>query len=154
MPAPFRFDRRFQLAATPEALWLTLERTDDYPTWWSWLRELEGGELREGAVARCAVQGPLPYTLRFEITVERVVAHQRIHTQVSGDLDGPARLEIEPGPGGSTARLAWSLELQDSLLRPLSWVARPAMVWAHDRVIEMGLRDFERRALNGSGSVA
>jgi hypothetical protein len=33
----------------------------------------------------------------------------------------------------------------------LSLVARPVMEWAHDRVIEVGLRDFERRALNGSG---
>jgi uncharacterized protein YndB with AHSA1/START domain len=152
MPAPFRFDRRFDLAATPQELWSTLQRTDEYPGWWSWLRQLDGGELREGAVARCAVQGPLLYTLRFEIVVERVVRHERVETRVRGDLDGPARLEIEPESGGSVARLAWRLDLRDSFLRPLSRVARPAMEWAHDRVIEVGLRDFERRALNGSGS--
>lgn len=151
MPAPFHFDRRFDLAATPDALWTTLQRTDEYPEWWSWLRKLDGGELREGAVARCAVQGPLLYTLHFEIVVQRVVRHERVETRVRGDLDGPARLEIEPGSGGSSARLVWSLELRDSLLRPLSLVARPVMEWAHDRVIEVGLRDFERRALNGSG---
>jgi hypothetical protein len=93
----------------------------------------------------------LLYTLRFEIVVERVVRHERVETRVRGDLDGPARLEIEPGSGGSLARLAWSLDLRDSFLRPLSRVARPVMEWAHDRVIEVGLRDFERRALNGSG---
>ena len=43
MPAPFRFDRRFDLAATPDDLWHTLNRTDEYPEWWSWLREIEGG---------------------------------------------------------------------------------------------------------------
>ncbi|MEX0664885.1 MAG: SRPBCC family protein [Acidimicrobiia bacterium] len=150
MPAPFTFDRRFDLRATPEQLWDVLQQTEHYPTWWSWLRELDGGELREGAVARCAVQGPLPYRLRFEITVERVIAHEQVQTRVSGDLQGPARLEIDPGPTGSSARLAWSLDLRDSLLRPLSFVARPAMMWAHDRVIEVGLREFERRALNGS----
>lgn len=147
MPTPFRFDRRFDLGATPDALWHTLSRTDEYPAWWSWLRELEGGALREGAVARCVVQGPLPYQLRLEIEVERVVPSERIDTHVRGDLDGPARLEIAPAPDGSTARLTWSLELRDTLLRPLSLVARPAMMWAHDRVIVTGLREFERRAL-------
>jgi hypothetical protein len=58
---------------------------------------------------------------------------------------------VEPASDGSVARLVWSLELRDSFLRPLSFIARPAMVWAHDRVIELGLRDFERRALNGMG---
>jgi hypothetical protein len=36
-------------------------------------------------------------------------------------------------------------DLRASLLRPL------ALVWTHDRVIEMGFREFERRALNGAG---
>lgn len=152
MPAPFDFDRRFDLRATPEQLWGVLQQTERYPVWWSWLRELEGGELREGAVARVLVQAPLPYKLRLEINVERVVTHELVDTQVRGDLHGPARLEVEETAEGCTARLVWSLELRDSLLRPLSLVARPAMVWAHDRVIEIGFREFERRALNGSGA--
>ena len=150
MPEPFRFDRSFELDATPDELWSALSATDRYPEWWSWLRVMEGGELREGSIARCVVRAPLPYTLRFDVGVEGVVAGQLVDTQVRGDLDGPARLEIEPRTGGCTARLVWSLHLRDSLLRPLAVVARPAMTWAHDRVIEMGLRQFERHALNGS----
>lgn len=149
MPSPFRFDRAFELDASPEQLWAVLGRTDEYPAWWPWLKTLEGGDLREGAVARCVVRAPLPYTLRFGVAVERIVLHEVISTMVRGDLEGPARLDIEARAGGCTARLAWVLELRDTLLRPLSMFARPAMVWAHDRVIEMGLRDFERRALNG-----
>ena len=149
MPEPFRFDRRFELAATPDALWDVLARTDEYPQWWSWLRALEGGELREGAVAKCLVRAPLPYTLRFDVEVQRVLPKELVETTVRGDLDGPARLELSPSAGGCSARLHWSLQLRDTFLRPLSFIARPAMVWAHDRVIEMGLRDFERRALDG-----
>ncbi|MSO78528.1 MAG: hypothetical protein EXQ79_02865 [Acidimicrobiia bacterium] len=151
MPAPFTFDRRFGLAATPEQLWAVLQQTEQYPVWWSWLRELEGGELREGAVARVLVQAPLPYKLRMDITVEHVVPQRSVDTHVRGDLQGPARLEVDATPGGCTARLIWSLKLRDSVLRPLSFIARPAMVWAHDRVIEIGLREFERRALGGAG---
>ena len=152
MPSPFRFDRAFDLEASPEQLWAVLERTEKYPAWWSWLKTLDVGDLREGAVARCVVRAPLPYTLRFEVVVQRVVPRETISTIVRGDLEGPARLDVEATSGGSSARLTWELELRDSLLRTLSMFTRPAMVWAHDRVIEMGLRDFERRALDGRAS--
>jgi predicted DNA repair protein MutK len=47
----------------------------------------------------------------------------------------------------SQARLAWSLELQSPLLRTLAFVGRPAMAWAHDRIVERGLVQFEGHAL-------
>jgi hypothetical protein len=151
VPAPFRYDRRFDFDVAPGVLWDTLRRTDEYSTWWPWLRDLEGGGLQEGAVVHCVVQAPLPYALRFDVVVQRVVPHHRVETVVRGDLDGPALLEIAPYGDGSTARLEWTLELRDRVLRPLSSLARPAMVWAHDRVIEVGLREFERRVLDGHG---
>ena len=150
MPAPFRFDRSFDLDATPAELWRALAATDRYPEWWSWLRVLEGAELREGTVAQCVVRAPIPYTLEFEVAVQRVVPHEVIDTHVHGDLEGPARLEISPRPQGCAARLAWTLEMRDALLRPFSVLARPVLMWAHDRLIATGLRDFERRALNGT----
>jgi uncharacterized protein YndB with AHSA1/START domain len=148
---PFRYDRSFEFDVAPRDLWSVLTQTDRYPEWWPWLRDFDRAEIEAGAVASCVVQGPLPYTLRFEVVVESVVPEERVATQVRGDLSGPAVLELTERPGGSSARLQWSLELRDRLLRPLSRVARPAMVWAHDRVIEIGLREFERVALNGDG---
>jgi len=151
MPEPFRFDRHFDLDADRPAVWRALERPDRYPTWWSWLRSLEGGDLREGAVARCVVRAPLPYTLRFDVVVDRVVREELVETHVRGDLEGPARLELAPRDGGCTARLVWTLDLRDTFLRPLSIVTRPAMAWAHDRVVALGLRQFERAALDRPG---
>lgn len=152
MSAPFRYDQRFALAVDPDTLWGILERTDDYVDWWSWLQSLEGGGLREGDEARCVVRAPLPYSLRFTVHVQEVVAVERVLTRVDGDLVGPARLEITPTPAGCEARLAWELELRDPWLRPLARVTRPAMQWAHDRVVEVGLTDFRRRAIDGRAS--
>jgi uncharacterized protein YndB with AHSA1/START domain len=147
VPAPFRFDRRFDFAIAPDELWSTIVQTKRYPEWWSWLREFEG-ELEEGATARCVIRAPLPYSLRFTIEVTRVVAEELVETRVHGDLEGPASLELTArGDRGSVARLQWELELRDRLLRPVALLGRPAMVWAHDRIVEVGLREFERRAL-------
>jgi hypothetical protein len=147
--APFHYDRRFRLDVPPDALWALLEGTDRYVEWWSWLQTLDGGGLRRGDVAECVVRAPLPYSLRFTVRVEDVVPRASVATRVEGDLEGPARLEITAVPGGCEARLAWELHLRDRVLRPLSGVARPAMRWAHDRVVETGLSEFRRRAIDG-----
>jgi hypothetical protein len=151
MPAPFRYDRRFGLAITPGELWSLLEQTDAYVDWWSWLHSLDGGGLSVGDAARCVVRAPLPYSLRFTVHVEEVVATSKVVTRVEGDLVGPARLEIEPTDAGCDARLAWLLELRDPVLRPLAALTRPAMQWAHDRVVDVGLAEFRRRAIDGHG---
>ena len=150
MAAPFRFDRSFELAATPDELWRALAQTDRYAEWWSWLRTFDAPGLHEGTVANCVVQAPLPYSLRFAVTVGQVVPNELVDTMVTGDLEGPARLEVMASSGGSTARLVWSLELRDTMLRSFATLARPAMVWAHDRVVASGLRQFERGAVDPS----
>jgi hypothetical protein len=150
---PFRFDRAWSFAVSPDELWTTLEQTDHYREWWPWLREFHvkgsraGDGLVTGAVASLLIQAPLPYQLRCTIHVDEAVTAQKLVTRVSGDLQGPARLELSATPGGTEARLAWTLNVRSALLRPLATVARPALSWAHDRIVERGLAQFEERAL-------
>jgi hypothetical protein len=145
--APFRFDRTWWFPVSPEQLWAVLNRVDQYPSWWSWLRELENDGFETGSSAYCVIQSPLPYALRCTIHVDEMQAPEAIVTTVSGDLRGPARLEVGRVADGCTARLVWSLTPGTPLLRNLARVGRPAMVWAHDRVVAMGVDQFRRRAL-------
>lgn len=149
MPTPFRFDRAWEFALAPDDLWATLEQTHRYPEWWPWLRDftLDGDGLGDGSRARLVIQAPLPYQLRCRIAVTESLPARRLVTEVSGDLLGPARLELHPAPAGTVARLAWSLEVRSPRLRPLATVVRPALAWAHDRIVESGLRQFEQHAL-------
>jgi len=147
VPAAFDYDRRFEFAVSPEAFWQTVSRTQSYPVWWTWLREFESDGLHSGSHSECVIRAPLPYALRITIDVERAVAPERVETRVSGDLDGPARLEISPTPSGCAARLVWSLELCEPWLARLARFTRPVLTWAHDRVITSGVRQFERVAL-------
>jgi uncharacterized protein YndB with AHSA1/START domain len=150
MTTPFAFDRAWEFAVGPEALWSTLARTDSYREWWPWLRELrvEGDGLVAGNAAHVLIQAPLPYQLRCSVHIDEAVPAQRLVATVTGDLAGPARLELEPNPHGTTARLVWELSVTSPLLRPLSTVARPALAWAHDRIVERGLAQFETYALD------
>jgi Polyketide cyclase / dehydrase and lipid transport len=155
VPSPFRFDRAWYFGVTPDELWSTLAQTDRYREWWPWLRSFaidgEDGDdvdaLATGRVAKVVIQAPLPYQLHCTIRVDDAVRDERLVTTVDGDLRGPARLELRPVDGGTEARLAWSFDLQAPLLRTLAFLGRPAMAWAHDRIVERGLTQFEGHAL-------
>lgn len=147
MPAAFQYDRRFEFAVSPEEFWQTVSKTDSYPDWWSWLRDFESDGLYPGSHTECVIRAPLPYALRVTIDVERVVRPERVETRVSGDLEGPARMEVSPTTSGCAARLLWSLELREPWLARLARFTRPVLSWAHDRVITSGVREFERVAL-------
>ena len=142
----FRFDGRWTFPVPPGELWEAFSRTDRFREWWPWLQVLEGGGLVEGTTARCVVRAPLLYSLRFDVAVLEVVPERLVSTRVSGDLRGPARLEVQDHTDGSEARLTWEVDLVAPPLRAASRVARPVMEWGHDRVVEIGLRQF-RRAL-------
>ena len=154
MPPAFDYDRRFEFAVSPETFWETVARTENFPVWWSWLREFESDGLHAGSHTECVIRAPLPYALRVTIDVEQVVRPELVETQVSGDLDGPARLEIVPTAAGCSARLVWSLALCEPWLARLARFTRPVLTWAHDRIITSGVRQFERFALSDADPAA
>lgn len=152
MIAPFTFDRAYVFTLEPDALWKVLDRTDQYPMWWRWLREFDTdgvSGLHEGMQARCVVRGPLPYSLRFAVRIESLTPGRLVETHVSGDLAGPARLELEPVDGGTSARLVWALEIVDPALRATTRTARPLMEWGHNFVVNRGVRAFRQRLSSG-----
>ena len=147
--APFTFDRTWTFDVPPHELWQSLTEVDRYQSWWPWLRRIDTGgrPLEQGTVARCSVRAPLPYALDFTVTVLDAEPARRLVTSVTGDLEGPARLEIAPADDGSTASLIWTVELRAPLLRAASVVARPVMEWGHDWIVDNGVRQFRRKAL-------
>jgi uncharacterized protein YndB with AHSA1/START domain len=145
---PFHFDRTFTFKVAPDELWAVLTRTGDFRRWWPWLREFSGDGLVPGGRSDCVVRAPVPYTLRFTVAVRELRPGQLVDAVVEGDLAGPARLEVGTvAGGGSTARLAWEMELRRPMLRAAARVGRPVMEWGHDWVVQSGVEQFLGRAL-------
>jgi hypothetical protein len=144
-PAPFLFDRSWDFPVDTATFWQTVRATDEYPRWWGWLRSFESDGLEPGAKSEFVVQGALPYKLRFVVAVERVIDERRVEAGVSGDLEGPAALDLETTDDGCRARLRWELEPHEPLLRRLATVSHPLLAWSHDQVIAMGVSQFRRR---------
>jgi uncharacterized protein YndB with AHSA1/START domain len=143
--APFTFDRAWDFPVAPGVFWETVSQTDAYPLWWGWLRTFDSEGLVEGSKTDFVVQGALPYQLHFVVRIEHLVEARRVDTSVRGDLEGPASLELDAAPDGCVARLRWSLEPQEKLLRRLSMISHPLLSWSHDQVVAMGVSQFRRR---------
>ena len=141
-------DQSWDFPVPPGELWNVLSRTQDYRTWFGWLRSMDASDgLAQGATARCVIGPPVPYLLRVTIRVVALVPERTIDTEVEGDLRGPARLEIEEAEGGSRARLVWALSPSRPVLQVAARLARPLMQWGHDWCVDTGVAQFRRRAI-------
>jgi hypothetical protein len=142
---PFAFDRSWHFDVPPDVFWQIVRETDEFPVWWGWLRSFESGGLVAGSTTDFVVQGALPFKLHFVVRIDQVTDEQIVETTVSGDLEGPAMLEITPEADGCRARLQWRLEPQQAFLRRMAIVSHPLLTWSHDQVVAMGVKQFRRR---------
>jgi len=143
-----RSDRLFIFDQPPDRVWEAMGRTSAYTRWWPWLRRLDAAGLVTGDVWSCHIQPPLPYFLRFTITLDEVVPKEFARATVAGDITGTAAFTLAPtGDGGSEGRLVSDLAPASAVLRAFAVVARPLVVWGHDWVLAEGIRQFRARGL-------
>jgi hypothetical protein len=135
-------DRRFRFPPDPEALWATLADVPAYPRWWPWLHGFDGRQLAPGEVWVCAVKPPLPYLLHFRIGIDAVDEGRSVDATISGDIRGRAALTVAPREGGSEVRLRSELAPGQRWLEAVATVARPAVRYGHDWVLDTGARQF------------
>ena len=140
----FSFDRSWNFDLPRDDLWAHLSDTPSFTQWWPWLRAFEPVPLEAGAATRCAIGPPLPYVLTVDLAVRSVVPKEFVEVDVTGDLHGPARLELDDDHGGARARLVWTLEVRRPMLRRAARVGRPVLQWGHDWVVANGVQQFRR----------
>lgn len=149
-----RFDHgaSFWFPVAPSALWDTIERFDQFESWWPWLRSFtaDTAGLVEGNVLHGTVMPPVPYRLCLDVHLQRCHRPHRVEATVAGDVTGPTVLRLEPVGAGTQVDMSWSLTMCSPPLRLGAAVAYPLMRWGHDRVVDMAAAGFGRRALGTS----
>ena len=143
----FDSDRRYRLPVVPTELWAALARVEDYQSWWPWLRGFDATGLAGAEVWHCHVQPPVPYRVRFAVSLDEVVAPHTIRASITGDVVGEARLEIAAHPQGCEARLVSSLRPGNGFLKAVARLAAPVVRFGHDWVLDTGARQFLDRAV-------
>jgi len=148
VPSPFHFARTWGLDLPPHRFWATIARTDDYSSWWPWLREFDADGLREGATWRAGIQSPLPYVLRVQLVLDEVVECERLAASVTGDIAGWATLDLAASGTGSAVDIEWDMRPRSRAMQAAAVLARPLLRWSHEWVLARGLDQFRQRALS------
>jgi hypothetical protein len=122
---------------------------DGYRGWWPWLRRFEvDGGFAPGSTWTCTVQPPLPWSVRFTLTLDEIEAHRLVTAAVSGDIEGTARIDVVDVVGeGAELRLRSELAPTNPLLRQVARFAGPLVRFGHDWVLDTGAAQFRRHAL-------
>ncbi|MGE5291385.1 MAG: SRPBCC family protein [Micromonosporaceae bacterium] len=143
------YSAAFWFPVTPDRLWAIVERFDLFESWWGWLRDFRADDdaLVDGNVLHGTIVPPVPYRLHLKVRLRRCRRPRLIEAAVNGDLSGRAALRLEDAGDGTRVAVAWSLEMRSAPLRVAARVAYPLMRWGHDRVVEMAVSGFRRRAL-------
>lgn|GEM_PF-781809 len=151
-PGAFLSDRRYRFDADRAAVWAAIGSVDRYRSWWPWLRQFQADGLMAGGVWACQIQPPMPYLLRFTVTMDRVEAPSAVEATVGGDVQGTAHLDLwDADDGGCHVRLRSSLVPANAALRTVARVARPVAQFGHRWILDTGARQFRARALAAAG---
>jgi uncharacterized protein YndB with AHSA1/START domain len=142
-----RSDQRHHFDATPDQLWTAMTSTDRFRSWWPWLRRFDASGVARGDVWTATVQPPLPYRVSFDLLLTEVRPPHLVAVDVTGDIEGSARLEVRQNASGSELHFTSELTPTSSLLRTVARLAPPLARYGHEWVLKTGLDQFRSRAL-------
>jgi hypothetical protein len=139
----------FWFPVMPDRLWTTIDRFEEFESWWGWLRDFQADVA--GLVAGNALHGtvvpPVPHRLHLDIWLHHCDRPRSVQAAVDGDVSGHAALRLEDADGGTQVAVTWSLEMRSGPLRVAARFAYPMLRWGHDQVVDMAIAGFRRRAL-------
>jgi Polyketide cyclase / dehydrase and lipid transport len=145
----YRFSGTWTVPAAPEAVAARLVDLERYPSWWREIRAVASlGE--DDALVVC--RSWLPYSLDLHL---RAVSRRLpvLQIDLDGDLVGTARWTLSPDPAGTRMVFDQQVRVTNRLLGLASYVARPLLVWNHDRMMRSCVSGLSRLLVDG-GHVA
>lgn len=132
----------WRLDAPLDAVWDALHGVDRWPGWWRGLEsvvELEkGGPGGIGSLRRFFWKGALPYRLRFDLRATAIEPSTLIAGTATGDLEGAGVWRLSREAGFTVVRYEWSVRATIGWMNALGPLARPLLVWNHDKVMAWG----------------
>lgn len=140
----FDLRTRFHLGAAPERVFDAMIDPRGFLARWSRVSDVEqlvaGDADGVGALHRGSVRAALPYTLTWTMTTVRAERPGLIEWEARGDLEGHGLWRMVPAQSGTEVRFRWQVRTTPAWMNALAPLARPALLWSHDRAMLDGAR--------------
>jgi uncharacterized protein YndB with AHSA1/START domain len=144
----FTFLERWILPAAPEMVFAAVADFELYPKWGrpaylAGSRQGKPGVV--GTTGRLVARGALPYKLKVNCRVTRVVPGRELELTVGGDLEGVQTQIIRPLPDGTSELISdFRCNPRRSLIRALTPLLRPVFFWNHQQAMNPAMAGLAR----------
>jgi hypothetical protein len=134
----YRFRSVWDLSAGPDAVYMVLERAEEYPLWWPQVREVTA---LDALTSTARFRSFLPYDLLVTARAQRRDALGGVlEVGLEGDLEGWARWTLTEGGSGTRAVYEQEVEVTKPLMRRLALPCRPVFLANHAAMMRGGRR--------------
>lgn len=151
----YHFITEWQVAATREQVYRTLEKAERLPEWWPAVyldvQILEkGNDKGIGKVVQLHTKGWLPYTLKWQFRVTEAAFPTGYSLEAWGDFVGTGvwRFEELPGTGLCKVTYDWRISAEKPLLRFLSFLLKPIFAANHHWAMKKGEESLKKELIN------
>jgi uncharacterized protein YndB with AHSA1/START domain len=157
--ASYSIVTEWRLEAPIERVFELLHDANAWPDWWPAVTAVD--EIRPptdrtgaGRVLRYAFKGKLPYTLSFDMTVDRVERPTALGGRATGELDGYGLWTLREEDGATLVRYDWNIRTTRWWMNLLAPLAAGAFKSNHDYVMRTGMSGICRRLGSPGGTCA
>jgi hypothetical protein len=132
--AEYRFLTSWLLDAAREPVWEAIHDVAGWPGWW---RGVESVEDLGDDTYRHVWRSVVPYPVRFDVRVTRVVRPDVIEATATGELAGEGRWRLW-GDGPTLVTYEWNVRTTRPWMNLVAPLARPVFEWNHHAVMRRG----------------
>lgn len=138
----YRFHSRWELPATPEAVYRVLADVPGYPRWWRQVREVRRTSGSEGTLR---FRSLLPYDLNVTARLRRQdPAARHLEAALDGDLVGTLAWRVRAVPGGAQVDFDQEVVVASRVMRLLAVPGRPLFRANHALMMRSGRAGLAR----------
>ena len=143
----YSFISKWQVNASPAEVYDIISDSQELSRWWPAVyldvAELKPGtENGEGKMIALYTKGYLPYSLKWQFEVKKVIKGETIEIEASGNLIGSGKWVFEAKEGGTALTYYWNIKTNKPLLNYFSWLLKPAFESNHEWAMRKGLESL------------
>jgi hypothetical protein len=157
--AEYSFVTEWRLDAPVDRVYELIHDTLAWPGWWPAVQSVD--EIRParersgvGSVRRYTFKGRLPYSLTFDLEVDRIEPPTTLGGRASGELDGTGVWTLREEGGRTVVRYDWNIRTTRWWMNLLAPLAGGMFKSNHDFVMQSGAAGICRRLGGVSGTCA
>lgn len=139
----YRFLTTFALRAPRDAVFDAVAHHELWAPRWPHVRTVtvtdEGRPNGLGRVVNMTFRAPLEYRMHLRLTTDVIEPPHRMGVVADGDLVGRGSWRLVEEEGVTHGSYLWQVDPTKTWMGVVSHLARPLLVWNHDRVMRSGI---------------